>query len=186
MSDARGTVVWFTGAPASGKTTLARRVLERVQPDASCVLLDSDEVRPIVAPDLGYGAHDRTEFYRRLAGLAALLARQGSIVLVAATAPERQHRDTARALAPRFIEVHVDTPIEVCAARDPRGLYARAAAGEVRDLPGAGARFEIPVRPDVIASGGEDDAAVRELLVRLTSATTLAADAPLPAAPPGP
>ncbi|HEY8142255.1 MAG TPA: adenylyl-sulfate kinase [Kofleriaceae bacterium] len=168
MSEAGGAVVWFTGRPASGKTTLARSVLERLGPGVSGVLLDSDEVRAAIACDLGYGARDRTEFYRRLAGLAALLARQGAIVLVAATAPERRHRDTARALAPRFIEVHVDAPVEACAARDPKGLYARAAAGQAPDLPGVGADFEVPARPDVIASGGQDEAAVRELLVRLT------------------
>jgi len=98
---------------------------------------------------------------------AALLAHQGQLVLVAATAPRRAHRAQARALAPRFLEVHVATPLAECRARDPKGLYAAATAGAAPDLPGAGAPYEPPASPEVVASGGEDEAAVQAVVARI-------------------
>ncbi len=160
-----GAVVWLTGLPASGKSTLAARIAERV--GLGAVLLDSDALRPALAPDLGYGAEDRDELYRRLAHLAAVIARQPCVVLVAATAPARAHRARARAMAPRFVEVYLDVPLAECAARDPKGLYAKARAGQAPDLPGAGAAYEPPDQPDVVARGGEDDAAVDAVLALL-------------------
>jgi len=153
-------VVWFTGLPASGKTTLARRVRELA---GEGVLLDSDEVR--VA--LGAGGYDRTDrdaFYRTLAALAGLLARQGHVVLVAATAPQRAHRAIARAQAPRFVEVHVATPLATCEARDVKGLYAKARAGGAPALPGVGEPYEPPATADVVATGGHDEAAANSVV----------------------
>lgn len=163
-----GAVVWLTGLPASGKTTLASRLRERlVSLGAPAVLLDGDALRPILAPELDYGTGGRDEFYRRLGELAALIARQGGVALVAATAPTRAQRARARTMAPRFVEVHVDVPLEECAARDPKGLYARARAGQVSDLPGAGAPYEPPVAADVVARGGRDEAAVEAVVAHL-------------------
>jgi adenylylsulfate kinase len=153
-----GAVVWFTGLPASGKSTLAARVHAQV----GGVFLDGDVFRDILGAH-AYAVADRDDVYRRLALLAALLARQGNIVFVAATAPQRAHRDKARAIAPRFIEVYVTTPLAECERRDPKGLYARARAGEVPMLPGVGATYEAPRSPEVIATGGEDDDAVARL-----------------------
>jgi adenylylsulfate kinase len=150
-----GTVVWFTGLPASGKTTLAERVRERV----GGILLDGDTLREVLGAR-GYAPDERDDFYRRLGALAALLAQQGHIVLVAATAPRRAHRDVARALAPRFFEVWVATPLVECERRDPKQLYARARAGDAPALPGIGAAYEPPPSPDLVASGGLDEAAV--------------------------
>ncbi|MBX3160423.1 MAG: adenylyl-sulfate kinase [Deltaproteobacteria bacterium] len=160
VSAAAGTVVWFTGLPASGKTTLARRVRELL-PEAT--LLDGDELREVLGAG-GYERGERDAFYAIAGRLAALLARQGRDVLVAATAPRRRHREAARALAPRFLEVHVATPREACEARDPKGLYARARAGEAPRLPGAGEPYEPPVAPDVVATGGDDAAAVAAIV----------------------
>jgi len=159
MSD--GVVVWLTGLPASGKTTLAERVRAQLQRPA--VVLDSDVLREIFGAH-GYGAGDRDEQYRVLAELAAMLARQSLVVLVAATAPRRSHRDRARELAPRFIEVHVATPLDTARRRDPKGLYARADAGLAPDLPGVGAAYEPPQDPDVVARDGRDDAAVAKII----------------------
>ena len=160
-----GLVVWITGLPASGKTTLAERArLALGRAGRPAVVLDSDRVREVIAPELGYRPDERAEFYRRLAALAALLAGQGQVVLVAATAPERAHREQARRDAPRFLEVLVDTPAEECARRDPKGLYQRAAAGAAPDLPGAGVRYERPEQPDLIASDGRDDDALARLV----------------------
>ena len=162
------TVVWITGLPSSGKSTLARHLREVV----GGVVLDSDEVRDVLG-DRDYAGRDA--FYRALAGLAALIARQDTIAIVAATAPLRRHRDVARALAPRFLEVYVDTPLAECERRDTKGLYAAARRGEVTALPGAGATFEPPVAPDVVAHGGDDDAAIAAIsttLPRRSSART--------------
>lgn len=161
----KGTVIWITGLPASGKSTLAARLRERLEAlGRMAVVLDGDAVREALVPRPGYSAEERDAFYQTLASLAGLLARQGLSVLVAATAPRRAHRAAARALAPRFVEVFVDVPAEECARRDPKGLWARARAGEAPTLPGAGAPYEPPEAPEVRAAGGEDAAAVEAVL----------------------
>jgi len=168
-----GAIVWFTGLPSSGKTTLARRVqaeLERA--GRAAVLLDSDELREVL-DEHSYAPGDRDRFYRALAALAVVLARQGVVALVAATAPHRADRDRGRAAlaeeAPeaRFVEVWVATPLEVCEERDPKGLYARARRGEARELPGVGVGYEAPESPEVMAKSGLDDAAVAAIGRRL-------------------
>ena len=160
-----GIVVWFTGLPASGKSTLARRVRVRLlRRGRACALLDSDDVRRVLVPEPGYTPRGRAAFYRTLAGLAGLLAGQGLVVLVAATAHRRAYRRHAREVAPRFIEIFVDVPIQLCARRDPKGLYARARRGTAKFLPGTGVRFERPTAPDVVADGGRDAAAVERIL----------------------
>jgi len=159
MREQDGVVVWFTGLPASGKSTLASRVVERLAPNHSCVVLDSDSVRRELRA-AAYDPGDRDAFYDRLATTAASLAREGHVVLVAATANLRAYRARARACAPRFVEVWVRTPLSVCETRDIKGLYARARAGDAPALPGVGAPYEPPHDPEVTASGGFDDAAI--------------------------
>jgi adenylylsulfate kinase-like enzyme len=151
--------MWFTGLPSSGKTTLARAVQQKAR---GSVLLDSDEVRTQLFPALGYGRRDRDALYQALAELAVLLARQGLAVLVAGTANRRAYRDHARRASPRFVEVFVDTPPEECARRDAKGLYRRGVK-----LPGSGARYERPRRPEVVANGGESPMAVKACLAML-------------------
>jgi adenylylsulfate kinase len=168
-----GAIVWFTGLPSSGKTTLARRAQARLAAARrAAVVLDSDELRDALgAPS--YAPGDRDRFYRALAALAALLAGQGVVVLVAATAPRREDRDRAREAldrgpAPgRFVEVWVDTPLAECEARDPKGLYAQARRGAADQLPGVGVAYEPPMSPDVTANGGFDDAALAAIEDRL-------------------
>jgi adenylylsulfate kinase len=165
-----GAVVWFTGPPASGKTTLARRVHASLRARGiPCALLDGDEVRAALAPTPGYDEAGRDALYLALARLAALLATQGLVVLVAATAHRRAFRARARALAPAFVEVFVDVPVEECRRRDPRGLYAQHAAGAAPSLPGAGEPYERPERPEVIARGGEDARAAEAIVARLAA-----------------
>lgn len=161
----KGVVVWITGLPASGKTTLAAAVRDHLAARRPCATLDSDEVREALGRQ-SYEAGDRDQFYATLARLAVLLANQGLVVLVPATAPRRVHRDTARELAPRFVEVFVRTPLDECERRDPKGLYRRARDGMAPTLPGAGAAYEPPVHPEAVADGGQDAAAV-EAIVRL-------------------
>jgi adenylylsulfate kinase len=156
-----GAVVWVTGLPAAGKSTLARRLRDRLRAGGvPAALLDGDAVRAALVPPPGYDAAGRAAFYETLGNLALALAGDGLVAIVAATAHLRAFRDRVRARAPRFVEVLVDVPPETCAARDPKGLWARARAGEAPELPGAGLAYERPLAPEVVARGGEDDLAV--------------------------
>ncbi len=154
-----GAVVWFTGLPASGKSTLAEQARRRL----GGVLLDGDVLRDVLEVE---DFADRDAFYRRLAALAALLAHQGHVVFVAATAPRRAHRDHARAIAPRFVEVHVATPLADCERRDPKQLYAKARRGEAPLLPGVGVPYEPPYTPEVTTGDGDAIAAIERELCR--------------------
>ncbi len=155
---AGGAVVWFTGLPSSGKSTLAEKVRAALRHEGHMALrLDGDEVRGALVPTPGHWPAERDAFYETLARLAALLARQGAVVLVAATAHRRAHRERARQLAPRFIEVYVATPLEECERRDAKGLYALARAGKAPLLPGVGIAYEAPERAEVVAGADVGD-----------------------------
>jgi adenylylsulfate kinase len=168
VSAGKGAVAWFTGLPSSGKSTLAGLVRARLAAaGAPVVLLDGDQVRRALVPAPGYAPAERDAFYETLARLAALLASQGMVVLVAATAHRRVHRERARALTPRFVEVHVATPADDCQARDVKGLWSAARAGAAPHLPGSGVAYEPPARPEVVASGGQDAAALEAVLEAL-------------------
>jgi adenylylsulfate kinase len=159
-----GAVVWITGPPAAGKSTLAARLAARLRVAAlPCAVLDGDQVRAALGRPAGRGEAERDDFYLALARLAALLAGQGLIAIVAATAPRRLHRDRGRSLAPRFVEVQLATPFEECARRDPKGLYAAARAGRAPGLPGAGVPYEAALAPEVVARGGDDPAALERI-----------------------
>lgn len=175
MTERRGAIVWFTGLPSSGKTTLARQVQDRLAAAGRAgVVLDSDELRDVLDRH-SYAPDDRDRFYAALAALAVLLARQGIVALVAATAPRRADRDRARAAladAAPFLEVWVRTSLAECEARDPKGLYAQARRDPASQLPGVGVPYEPPATPDVIAAGGQDDAAAGAIAARLASRDT--------------
>ncbi len=176
-----GVVVWITGLPAAGKTTLAEALRVRLS-DAgrACAVLDGDAVRAAIVPRPAYTDRGRDDFYQTLAGLAAMLAAQGLAVLVPATAQRRKQRQDARALAPRFVEIWVRTPLATCAERDPKGLYAAARAHALTGLPGVDAPYEEPLAADVVADGGLDAAALdRACALVLTTADR-------PARPPAP
>ena len=161
-----GAVVWFTGLPAAGKSVLATRLVERLRAaGVATALLDSDQVRAAHVPPPGHEPAARDSFYRTLAGLAALLARQGLVVVVAATAHRQGWRDFARAIAPRFVEVHVDTALDECQRRDPKGLYAAASA--LPHLPGVNVPYEAPRSPELVVRPGAGDAALDALVTML-------------------
>jgi adenylylsulfate kinase len=164
-----GAVVWITGPPAAGKSTLAALLSARLRAAAiPCAVLDGDQVRAALGRPAGRGEAERDDFYLALARLAALLAGQGLVAIVPATAPRRVHRDRARTLTSRFVEVQLETPPEECARRDPKGLYAAARAGRAPGLPGAGVAYEPAVAPEVAARGGEDLAAVEAVVARVS------------------
>jgi adenylylsulfate kinase len=161
-------VAWITGLPASGKSTFGRALVARARASGlPAALLDGDAVRAALDRPAGRGEAERDAFYGALARLAALLSRQGLTVVVAATAPRRAHRALARRLAPAFLEIHLATPAEACARRDPKGLWAAARSGRLGALPGAGASYQPPRRPAVTAHGGRDQAALRSALATL-------------------
>lgn len=152
--------VWFTGLSGAGKTTIARAVA-RLLADAGLAhtLLDGDELRATLSADLGFTRDDRAEQVRRVGHLARILGDAGVIPLVALVSPFRTDRDAVRALhgRGRFVEVHVSTPLEVCAQRDVKGLYARSAAhraaGEDDLLTGVSQEYEAPENPDLVLDG---------------------------------
>jgi adenylylsulfate kinase len=151
-----GVVAWFTGLPSSGKSTIAFEVAGELRLRGfEAVTLDSDEVRAALIPPLGYDDDSRARLYGTLARLAALVARQGHVVLVPATAHRRTYRDAARALAPAFFEVFIDTPLAECRLRDTKGLYK----GHVAEAPGAGLPYEAPLTPDYVVHPDDDVAA---------------------------
>jgi adenylylsulfate kinase-like enzyme len=165
-SSSAGPIVWFTGLPASGKTTLALAVKASLRDAGRAVVhLDSDDLRPFFP---GYDADSRDRFYAALAHLAALGAAGGAVVLVSATANLRRYRDAARAKAPgAFVEVFVDAPLDLVSARDPKGLYTAARADAETTLPGIGAPFEPPIRPDLTVDASRAVALSRDDVLQL-------------------
>lgn len=163
-----GAVVWFTGLPSSGKSKLARRAQTQLaSAQRSCCLLDGDRVRQLLHPRPGYSPGERDDFYLTLGTLAAEFASQGLVVLVAATAYRRLYRDRIRAIVPQFIEVWLNASLAECRVRDAKGLYEDFTRGAVSGLPGEDLTYEPPLSPEIQASGGEDEAALIELLGRL-------------------
>ena len=144
--------VWFTGLSGSGKSTLAFAV-ERALVDkgVACYVLDGDNVRIGLNRDLGFSPEDRTENIRRIGEVCRLVQDAGLVVLTAFISPYQTDRDQVRALhgPGRFVEVFVDTPIEVCEARDVKGLYAKARAGDIPEFSGISAPYEAPTTPEI-------------------------------------
>jgi bifunctional enzyme CysN/CysC len=150
-----GATIWFTGLPASGKSTIAVAV-ERALVESGRVayLLDGDNLRHGLSDDLGFSPGDRTENIRRVGHLTRLLADAGVIALASLVSPLKSDRETARALNDAaklpFIEVHIATSLAECEKRDPKGLYARARSGELKGLTGVDAPYEPPENPDLV------------------------------------
>jgi bifunctional enzyme CysN/CysC len=170
----RGAVVWMTGLPASGKSTLAHAAEQAlVDTGQPAYVLDGDNLRHGLNGNLGFSPEDRAENVRRTAHVAALLADSGAVALVSLVSPYAADRAAAREIADavgiEFAEVFVDTPIEECERRDPKGLYARARSGEIKGFTGVDAPYEAPERADLTLGGGDDvDAAVARILALVT------------------
>jgi bifunctional enzyme CysN/CysC len=171
-------VLWFTGLSGSGKSTIASR-LERRLFERGCqtMLLDGDLLRHGLNGDLGFSPGDRRENIRRVGEVSRLFFEAGSIVLCTFVSPYREDRDRVRALFPEgsFFEIHVDCPLEECQRRDPKGLYARAADGAIRDLTGVTSPYEPPESPEFVARSDQhsaDDIAA-QLVVRLEASGIL-------------
>ncbi len=160
-------VLWFTGLSGSGKSTLAGALEQALhQSGVSTYLLDGDNVRHGLCRDLGFSDEDRRENIRRVGEVARLMVDAGLVVLTAFISPHRAERRMVRDMLPeaRFIEVFVDTPLSICEARDPKGLYKKARAGELRNFTGIDAVYEAPLAPEVHLNGEQ---LVTDLTLRL-------------------
>jgi bifunctional enzyme CysN/CysC len=170
-----GATVWFTGLPGAGKSTIAAAVEERlIAAGQPAFLLDGDNLRHGLNGDLGFDEEARRENVRRTAHVARLLAESGTIALVSLVSPYAADREAAAELhiadELQFIEVFVDAPLAVCEQRDPKGLYARARAGELPGLTGVGAPYEAPISPDLVLGACEGvDGDVERVLALLDS-----------------
>ncbi len=147
-----GLTVWFTGLPSAGKTTLAEALCRRLRAAGHRVeMLDGDVLRTYLTADLGFSRHDRTLNVIRVGFVAHLLSRNGVIVVCSLISPYRDDRDRVRGLhGGRFMEVYLSTPVEVCAERDVKGLYARQKAGDLKGLTGVDDPYEPPLHPELV------------------------------------
>jgi bifunctional enzyme CysN/CysC len=153
-----GQTVWFTGLSGSGKSSVAvaveRALLEAGRP---AIILDGDNLRHGLNRDLGLSAEDRAENVRRVGEVAKLFAGVGWVALVPVISPYVADRNKVRGSheegSLRFLEIYVDTPLEVCQTRDPKGLYAKAAAGEIKGMTGIDAPYEAPPNPELHLDG---------------------------------
>lgn len=154
--DHRGAVLWFTGLSGSGKSTVAGALEQALHAQGiSTYLLDGDNVRHGLCRDLGFTDDDRRENIRRVGEVAKLMVDAGLVVLTAFISPHRAERDMVRNLLGegQFIEVFVDTPLAICEARDPKGLYKKARAGELKNFTGIDSEYQPPEVPDVHLNG---------------------------------
>jgi len=156
----QGAVLWFTGLSGSGKSTLARRVEAKLfEKGHTAYVLDGDNVRHGLNKDLGFSPEDRTENIRRIGEVAALFANGQVLTLTAFISPYRADRNAARACCgdEPFIEVFVDTPLDVCEERDPKGLYKKARSGEIPQFTGISAPYEEPEEAELVVKTAEAD-----------------------------
>lgn len=187
-----GATIWFTGLSGAGKSTLAVELARQLDArGARTLLLDGDDLREGLNADLGFAAEDRIENVRRVAEVALLFARAGHLTLVTVISPYtagRQHvrRRHATSGVP-FVEVYVATPVELCEARDPKGLYRRARAGEIVQFTGISDPYEPPEDAEVVllTEGRSPEQSAAELLAYLCSSgiATAGGGSPLEATP---
>jgi bifunctional enzyme CysN/CysC len=168
----RPAVLWFTGLPSAGKSTIANLVESALHArDVHTIMLDGDNVRHGLNRDLGFTESDRVENIRRIGEVSKLMTEAGLIVLCSFISPFRAERRMVRELfdSNEFIEVFVDTPLEECIARDPKGLYRRALAGEIKNFTGVDQPYEVPENPELhlLAGGKEADRLANEVIEAL-------------------
>ena len=152
MKKQKPCILWFTGLSGSGKSTIANAVEAKLhEMGKHTYLLDGDNIRRRLNKDLGFSDEDRVENIRRIGEVAALFVDSGLIVLSAFISPFREDRDRVREMVEEgeFIEIFVDTPIEVCEKRDPKGLYKKARAGEIEEFTGISSPYEPPLKPEI-------------------------------------
>jgi adenylylsulfate kinase len=177
-----GFCLWFTGLSGSGKSTVAEVVVEELRRRGHRVeLLDGDEVRTNLSKGLGFSKEDRDTNIRRIGWVAKVLARNGVVAVTAAISPYREIRDEVRREIEHFVEVYVDTPLDVCESRDVKGLYAKARAGEIPEFTGVSDPYEEPLDPEVrVVTHDRDVAASAAQVLSYLEGAGLAVPGPAP------
>jgi adenylyl-sulfate kinase len=168
----QGFVVWFTGLPSSGKSTLARMVQRELDEAGFAVeVLDGDEIRQRLTKGLGFSKEDRDENIRRISYVAKRITNVGGVAITAAISPFREARERARAEIGNFVEVHVDCPLHVCMQRDVKGLYAKAIRGEIGNFTGISDPYEPPVQPEIVVHTDREshEESMRKILEKLVA-----------------
>jgi len=146
-----GFVVWLTGLPGSGKTTIALKLEPELRKlDMPVEILDGDEIRKNLSRGLGFSREDRETHLKRVTYVAKLLSRNGVAVIAAFISPYRSIREYARKETTNFVEVYVKCSVKTCAKRDPKGLYKKASSGQITDLTGPQDLYEEPTNPDLV------------------------------------
>ena len=153
----KGVVIWLTGLPGAGKTTIGKMLYDKIRSlGFNAELLDGDELRKNISSELGFSRNDRETHAKRVAFLSHLLSRNGVITIVALISPFRSSRSYARDLNTNFLEVYVKCPIEICQKRDPKGLYSNAAAGKISNMTGVQDPYEEPLNPELVIDTEHD------------------------------
>ena len=156
----QGAVLWFTGLSGCGKSTIANEVDYKLhQLRKHSMVLDGDNIRLGLNRNLGFSAEDRTENIRRIGEVAKLFASAGMITLTAFISPYQVDRNSVRALLPvgEFIEIYVNASLETCEKRDPKGLYKKARAGEIKSFTGISDPYEVPITPELVLDSDQKD-----------------------------
>ncbi|NJK65700.1 MAG: adenylyl-sulfate kinase [Microcoleus sp. SU_5_3] len=151
MKMEKGFILWFTGLSGSGKTTISKALEPELKARGCKVeILDGDVVRTHLSKGLGFSKEDRDTNIRRIGFVAHLLSRNGVAAIAAAISPYRAIRDEIRTMEPNFVEIYVKAPLATCEARDVKGLYAKARAGEIKGFTGIDDPYEEPINPEIV------------------------------------
>lgn len=155
-------LLWFTGLSGSGKSTIANLVEQELHKlNINTYTLDGDNVRKGINNDLTFSPQDRTENIRRIAEVANLMIDAGLVVLAAFVSPYKKDRENIKSIVKdvNFVEIYIDASIEECERRDVKGLYKKARAGEIKNMTGISAPYEVPLQPDIVVRTENEDAA---------------------------
>ena len=149
--------IWITGLPSSGKTTIRRALVKRLnEAGISVQVLESDELRRIITPKPTYSPEERDNFYNVMVYAGELLIRNGANIIFDATANKRLYRDKARGAITNFVEVYVKCPLSVCMQRDPKGIYKKAKEGGANTVPGLQELYEEPLNPEIVIESDKE------------------------------
>lgn len=184
----KGVTLWFTGLSGSGKSTIANALTPRLKALGKRVeILDGDEVRTNLSKGLGFSKEDRDTNIRRIGYVAQLLTRNGAVVITAAISPYRAIRDEVRARTGDFVEIYAKCPLDALVARDVKGLYKKALAGEIKEFTGVSDPYEEPLHPEIVVETDREtvEESVNKVLARLAELGYLPSDATSPIAPHG-
>ena len=173
----KGFTLWFTGLSGSGKSTIANAITPKLQALGKRVeILDGDEVRTNLSKGLGFSKEDRDTNIRRIGYVAQLLSRNGAVVITAAISPYRDIRDEVRSRVGNFVEVYAKCPLEALIARDVKGLYKKALAGEIKEFTGVSDPYEEPLNPEIIVETDREtvEESAAKILARLEELNLIA------------